>query len=164
MTLEDGALVDNSRFPSLYDLIACIQIEPLSVGVHAVRTIGVVKPNQAVAVFGAGPIGLLCLAVAKAMGAKRTIAIDIDQARLNFAKSYAATDVFLPPAKKDEESQVEYSRRSAMEMMEKLHLTERGPNAVDLIIEASGAPVSVQTGIFLVKPGGKDIHNAHILR
>ena len=136
-------------------------MEPLSVGVHSVRTIGGVKPEQIVAVFGAGPVGLLCLAVAKAMGAKRTIAIDIDQARLDFAKSYAATDIYLPPAKKEGETQVDYSRRSAKEMMEKLQLTERGPNAVDLIIEASGAAVCVQTGIFLVKPGGKTLRVIH---
>jgi len=137
LSLEDGAMM-----------------EPLSVAVHSVRTIGQVKPNQTVAVFGAGPVGLLCLAVARALGAKRTISIDIAQHRLDFAKSYAATDVFLPPARHESESQVDYSRRSAKELMETLGLTERGKNAVDLIVEASGAPVCVQTGIFLVAPGG----------
>lgn len=129
-------------------------MEPLSVGVHSVRTIGQIKPHDTVAIFGAGPVGLLCLAVAKALGAKRTIAIDIDQARLDFAKGYAATDVFLPPARKEGESQVDYSRRSSAELQKQLGLTERGPNAVDLVVDASGAAVCVQTGVFLVKPGG----------
>ncbi|KAG8932603.1 hypothetical protein FRC01_013098, partial [Tulasnella sp. 417] len=75
LSFEDGAMM-----------------EPLSVGVHSVRTLGQIKANQTVAVFGAGPVGLLALAVAKALGAKRTIAVDIDQGRLDFAKSYAATD------------------------------------------------------------------------
>lgn len=137
LTLEDGAMM-----------------EPLSVGVHSVRTVGECKPNYTVAVFGAGPVGLLCLAVAKALGAKRTISIDIDQSRLDFAKTYAATDIFLPPARGKDESQIDYSRRSAKAMMEALNIDERGHNAVNLVIEASGAPVCVQTGIFLVTPGG----------
>lgn len=130
-------------------------MEPLSVGVHSVRTIGKLEPNQTIVVFGAGPVGLLCMAVARAIGARRVIAVDIDQKRLEFAKSYAATDIFqsLPKGPK-EETQVEYSRRSCDAMRKKLGLTERGADAVDLIIDASGAAVCVQTGVFLVKPGG----------
>lgn len=129
-------------------------MEPLSVGVHSVRTLGQLKANQTVAVFGAGPVGLLALAVAKALGAKRTIAVDIDQNRLNFAKSYAATDVWLPPKKNEGESMIDYSKRNAEEMKAKLGLTDRGPTSVDLIIEASGAAVCVQSGLFLVRTGG----------
>lgn len=131
-------------------------MEPLSVGVHSVRTIGNVKANQNVLVFGAGPVGLLCLAVAKALGARRTIAVDIDQARLDFAKSYAATDIFLSlPKGPKEETQIEYSKRSMEAMRSTLGLTERGYDAVDLVIDASGAPVCIQTGVFMVKPGGE---------
>jgi predicted RNA methylase len=36
------------------------------------------------------------MAVAKALGARRVIAVDIQQDRLDFAKSYAATDIYLP--------------------------------------------------------------------
>lgn len=36
------------------------------------------------------------MAVAKALGARRVIAVDIQQERLDFAKSYAATDIYLP--------------------------------------------------------------------
>ncbi|KAG8988183.1 hypothetical protein FRB90_002893 [Tulasnella sp. 427] len=92
--------------------------------------------------------------VPEPLGAKRTIAIDIDQNRLDFAKSYAATDVWFPPKKNEGESIMEYSRRNADEMMAKLGLADRGPTSVDLIIEASGAAVCVQTGLFLVKTGG----------
>lgn len=52
--------------------------------------------TQVCIVFGAGPVGLLCMAVAKALGARRVIAVDIQQERLDFAKSYAATDIYLP--------------------------------------------------------------------
>ncbi|KAG8852393.1 hypothetical protein FRB96_008739 [Tulasnella sp. 330] len=137
MSFEDGAM-----------------IEPLAVGVHSIFTLAHTKPNQIVAVFGAGPVGLLCMAVARAVGARRVIAIDIAKTRLEFAKTYAATDIFSPPEKKDGESQVEYSRRSADLMRTQLNLEERGAEAVDVIIEATGAAVCVQTGVFLIKPEG----------
>jgi len=91
-------------------------MEPLSVGVHSVANLGEFKSDQVCPgrqafphaasiactddqvciVFGAGPVGLLCMAVAKALGARRVIAVDIQQDRLDFAKSYAATDIYLP--------------------------------------------------------------------
>jgi D-xylulose reductase len=71
-------------------------IEPLSVGVHSVSTLGQCKSNYTVVVFGCGPVGLLCMAVAKALGARRVIAVDINQERLEFAKNYAATDIYIP--------------------------------------------------------------------
>jgi D-xylulose reductase len=71
-------------------------MEPLSVGVHSVANLGEFKSDQVCIVFGAGPVGLLCMAVAKALGARRIIAVDIQQDRLDFAKSYAATDIYLP--------------------------------------------------------------------
>lgn len=71
-------------------------MEPLSVGVHSVANLGEFKSDQVCIVFGAGPVGLLCMAVAKALGARRVIAVDIQQERLDFAKSYAASDIYLP--------------------------------------------------------------------
>jgi threonine dehydrogenase-like Zn-dependent dehydrogenase len=71
-------------------------MEPLSVGIHSVSTLGKCKSNQVVIVFGAGPVGLLCMAVAKALGARRVIAVDIQKERLDFAKGYAADDIFIP--------------------------------------------------------------------
>jgi D-xylulose reductase len=71
-------------------------MEPLAVGVHSVKTLGQCSTNQIVIVFGAGPIGLLCMAVAKALGARRIIAVDIMKEKLDFAKGYAATDTFIP--------------------------------------------------------------------
>lgn len=129
-------------------------MEPLSVAVHSVSTIGGLKTGQNVAIFGAGPVGLLCMAVAKALGAKRVIGIDIVQSRLDFAKKYAATDVFLPPPMEKDEKRMDYSRRVGKQMYETLGLAERGPTGVDLVLDASGAEVCIQTGFFLVKIGG----------
>lgn len=137
LTLEDGAMM-----------------EPLSVAVHSLVHIGNIRTNQTVAIFGAGPVGLLCLAVAKAFGAKRTIAVDIVESRLQFAKNYAATDIYLPVKPNPGESTIEYSRRNAAEMKRALGLTDRGSGSVDIVLDASGAEVSIQTGILLAREGG----------
>jgi len=137
LSLEDGAM-----------------IEPLSVAVHALVNIGKVRANQTVAVFGVGPVGLLTLAVAKAFGAKRIIAIDIIPSRLEFAKSYAATDIYIPSTPESGESRIAYSRRNATEMKKQLGIEDRGDKGVDIVVDASGAEVSIQTGIYLAKTGG----------
>lgn len=127
----------------------------MAVAVHAVATQAKLKTNQTVAVWGAGPVGLLCMATAKALGASRIIAIDIVPSRLEFAKSYAATQTFLPPAPLPNESKSEYSTRSAIAMRKELGIEDRGVNSIDLVVEASGAEVSIQTAIHIVKTGGK---------
>ena len=153
-------------------------MEPLSVAVHALVSIGKVRANQTVAVFGAGmwstlllsavtkfggilpgPVGLLTLAVAKAFGAKRVISIDIIQSRLDFAKKYAATDIYLPSKKAQDETNIAYSHRNATEMKTKLGLEDRGDKGVDIVVDASGAEVSIQTSIYLAKDGGKLLVN-----
>lgn len=94
------------------------------------------------------------MAVAKALGASRVIAVDIVPSRLEFAKAYAATDTFLPPPMEKDESRVEFSMRNAQAMKEKLGIADRGSQAIDLVLDASGAEVSIQTGIRIVKSGG----------
>ncbi|TFY83943.1 hypothetical protein EWM64_g74 [Hericium alpestre] len=137
LNLEDGAMM-----------------EPLSVAVHSVSTLAGLRAHQTVAIFGCGPVGLLCMAVAKALGASRIIAIDIVPSRLEFAKSYAATETFLPPKPNVNESKIVYSRRSASVMKQQLGIEERGPKAIDLVLDASGAEVSIQTATFIAKIGG----------
>lgn len=130
-------------------------MEPLSVGTHSVNTLGKLKANESVVVFGAGPVGLVCMATARALGAKRVIAVDIIPSRLEFAKNYAATDVFLPPPMNPGEDKLKYSERNAQAMRDQLGIEERGPKSIDLIIEASGAEVSIRTGLFIARIGGR---------
>ena len=68
----------------------CI-VEPLTVGVHAVSR-GRVKAEDTVAVFGCGGVGLGAIAGAAFRGA-RTIAIDVDDVKLNTARAAGATDL-----------------------------------------------------------------------
>ncbi|KAF8812548.1 xylitol dehydrogenase [Phlegmacium glaucopus] len=137
VSLEDGAM-----------------IEPLAVGVHSVANLGGLRANQAIAVFGCGPVGLLCMAVAKALGASRIIGVDIVPSRLEFAKQYAATHTYLPLKPEEGEDKIEYSRRNAADMKKRLGITDRGSGGIDLVIDASGAEASIQTGLFIAKAGG----------
>ncbi|KAF8745951.1 hypothetical protein AX14_004246 [Amanita brunnescens Koide BX004] len=143
LTLEDGAMM-----------------EPLSVGVHSVYRLGGLRACESVLVFGCGPVGLLCMAVAKALGASRIIAVDIVDSRLKFAKEYAATDVFMPPKREEGENSLKYSRRSSDELKRRLNLSDRGRHGVDLVIDASGAEVSIQTAFYTVKVGGRIVQES----
>lgn len=94
------------------------------------------------------------MAVAKAIGASRIIAVDILQSRLDFAKKYAATDVFRPPQLQEGEPVTVYSQRAADLLRTDLGVEDRGEKAIDVVIDASGAEVSIQTGILIAKVGG----------
>lgn len=129
-------------------------MEPLSVAIHSVSNLGGFRTNQSIAIFGCGPVGLLCMAVAKALGASRVIAVDIVPSRLEFAKQYAATDAYLPIKPEEGESKLDYSRRNAENMKKELGIEDRGKSAIDLVLDASGAEVSIQTALYIAKAGG----------
>ncbi|GAA5945425.1 hypothetical protein JCM3775_006771 [Rhodotorula graminis] len=138
MSLEEGAL-----------------LEPMSVGVHAVHKVAQMKSAANVVVFGAGPVGLLTCAVAKGLGARKVIAVDIQEARLAFAKEQGLVDdYYLPPKPQDGEAKADYPRRNAKELCERFGFEERGPRGVDLVLDCSGAEVCIQTGVFVLKHGG----------
>ncbi|KAH7109884.1 D-xylulose reductase A [Dendryphion nanum] len=124
VSLEEGAL-----------------LEPLSVAVHLVRQSGI-KYGDSIAVFGAGPIGLLCCAVAKAYGARKIISVDIQKQRLEFAKQFAATATFEP------------GKGSAQEDAQRLIQENDLGSGADVAIEASGAEPSIQTAIHVLRQGG----------
>ncbi|KAK3710694.1 hypothetical protein LTR37_010113 [Vermiconidia calcicola] len=124
MSLEEGALV-----------------EPLSVGVHIVRQ-AAVKPGDNIVVFGAGPVGLLCCAVARAYGAAKIISVDMNEERLAFAKKYAATQTVV--------AQKESPQDAAARIVSTCDL---GMGA-DAIIDATGAEPCIQTAIHALRVGG----------
>uniref|UniRef100_A0A6B2EK21 Sorbitol dehydrogenase n=1 Tax=Phlebotomus kandelakii TaxID=1109342 RepID=A0A6B2EK21_9DIPT len=69
-------------------------LEPLSVGVHACRR-GNVGIGSEVLVLGAGPIGLVTVLTAKAMGASKVIISDVLAERLTVAKDLGADYTYL---------------------------------------------------------------------
>ena len=72
MTYEQGALV-----------------EPATVAIHGLYQTNI-KMGYEVAVVGCGNIGLMAIRWAKAFGAKKVFAIDIDDAQLEIARKFGA--------------------------------------------------------------------------
>jgi threonine dehydrogenase-like Zn-dependent dehydrogenase len=86
--------------PDELDWPAAALIEPLSTPVHAIRLAGDVR-DKAVAILGAGTIGLLMLRVAKAHGARRVVMTARSQANRDRAVRFgadAAVDASAPDA------------------------------------------------------------------
>lgn len=77
------------KLPSNVSLEEGALMEPLSVGVHACQRAGVAL-GKTVLVCGAGPIGLVNLLTAKAMGASEVVVTDISENRLKvcFSSSF----------------------------------------------------------------------------
>src|ERR1700744_3318004 len=82
---------EETVYASLLSLKELCIVEPLTVGVHAVSR-GRVTSGDTVAVFGCGGVGLGAVAGAAFRGA-RTIAIDVDDAKLSTARAAGATDL-----------------------------------------------------------------------
>ncbi|CAH0718100.1 unnamed protein product, partial [Brenthis ino] len=115
-------------------------LEPLSVGIHACRR-GGVTAGQAVLVLGAGPIGLVTMLAAKAMGASKILITDILQSRLDKAKELGADYTLL--VTKDS---------SEAEMVHKVH--ELLGSHPDISIDASGVQATVRLALLATKSGG----------
>lgn len=89
---QESVVVDAERAHPVPDTLsdeAAAMIEPLSVAVHACEKAGVV-PGKRVLVSGAGPVGLLCLQVARARGSRDVIVTDINPRRLEVAAELGA--------------------------------------------------------------------------
>ncbi|XP_023348337.1 sorbitol dehydrogenase [Eurytemora carolleeae] len=123
MSLEEGALM-----------------EPLAVGVHACTRAGV-SIGKNVLICGAGPIGLVNVLTAKAMGASKIIITDVMENRLEAAKAMGATHVYKVGGEKTPE-----------EMSDDIE-SILGVKP-DVTIECSGVEASVRFGIFCTKSGG----------
>jgi len=116
-------------------------LEPLSVAVHACRRAHV-SIGHRVLICGAGPIGLVNLLTANAMGAAEVCVTDINQHRLDVAKSLGASHTLLIESKK-----------SPQELAADVR-TRFGENSPDVTIECSGAEASIQFAIYATKSGG----------
>jgi threonine dehydrogenase-like Zn-dependent dehydrogenase len=110
-------------------------LEPLGVGL-AVAAMSGVRVGSTVAVLGAGPIGLNCLAAAKTSGARRILCLDRRAFRLEVARSWGAAAVFEEPA--------------ALEAVAR----ELHPWGTDVVIEATGHPDLLNLGAALARFGG----------
>ena len=117
-------------------------LEPLAVAVHLVRQSSL-KYGDSIVVFGAGPVGLLCCAVARAFGARKIVAADIQKARLEFARRFAGAPTFEPQKSSTAD-------QNALSMIEDNDLGD----GADIAIDASGAESSIQTAVHVLRRGG----------
>jgi D-xylulose reductase len=129
------------KLPDNVSLEEGAMIEPLAVAVHITKQASV-KPGDSVVVMGAGPVGLLCAAVARAYGASKVISVDIVQSKLDLATSFASTHSYLSQRLPAEENAAALKKSADL---------GRG---ADVVIDASGAEPSIQTSLHTVRMGG----------
>jgi D-xylulose reductase len=130
------------KLPAGVSLQEGVLAEPLAVAAHAVRMIGV-KPGQSVVIFGSGTIGLLCGAVARRFGAKKIVAVDLVDWKLEFAKDFNDASTFKPDLKAiPEQDAARLIREHGLGL------------GADAVIEATGAESSIATAVYVLRPGG----------
>lgn len=145
-SLTDGGLQEFLVWPEhcLYPLPDMLSdadgamLEPLGVALYAVD-LADLKPGIAVGVFGCGPIGLLIIQLAHLSGATQIIATDRMPHRLEAARTFGATNVFLVDGAWRDEPVWEAT-------------AGRG---VPVAFEVAGENQAVETAIAAARPGGK---------
>ena len=143
---RDGAITERIAvppgkvYPSELPLRELALVEPLTVGFHAVAR-GRVEAGDIVAVFGCGGIGLGAIAGSAFRGA-RTIAIDLDDKKLDVARLAGATDLI-------------HSQRD--NVRERLREMTRG-DGPDVMIEAIGLPETFRMAVEEVAYTGRVVY------
>lgn len=99
---------------------------------------GQVKPGDTVAIVGAGPIGLATLLTSQFYSPAEIIMIDIDDNRLEVAKSFGATEVI--------------NNRDGQAIEKIMKMTHK--KGVDVAVEAIGIPSSFDICQSIVAAGG----------
>lgn len=112
-------------------------VEPLAVGVHAVRLAGSVEGATAL-VLGLGTIGQQVVQVLRAHGARRVIGMDLSQLRLAAARELGADAVDGSPG-------AEAALAAALSEGEE----------IDLVFECSGVPALATAALDAVRAGGQ---------
>ena len=147
--LIDGTQAEYVRIPyadnSLYPIPAGADEEALVMlsdilptGFECGVLNGQIKPGDSIAIVGAGPVGLAALLTAQFYSPADIIVIDMDDNRLNVAKTFGATQL------------INSSDGKASEKVLKL----TGGKGVDVAIEAVGVPATFELCEEIVAPGG----------
>ncbi|UVI33321.1 L-threonine 3-dehydrogenase [Paenibacillus spongiae] len=122
--------------PDMSHEIACLQ-DPLGNAVQAVMAGDIV--GKSVAVIGAGPIGLMAIATARACGAGAVIAVDINPYRLQMAQQMGADYVV---------------NNTEVPMVESI-MAYTGGEGAEVVLEMSGHPAAIREGLEAAAPGAR---------
>lgn len=129
--------VDNIyRLPENLPLQHAALIEPTAVAVQAIKE-GGLSFGQSVVIYGAGPIGVLVAAAAKAAGATKILVVDLSEIRLKKALEMGATDVI---------------NAGSVDAVAAVH--EILPNGADVSFEVAGVQKTFEQAIDSTKPRG----------
>jgi L-iditol 2-dehydrogenase len=122
-------------------------LEPLSVVLHALER-APLRLGQSVLICGAGPIGLIMLAAAKASGAYPLVITDVDATRLAFAKQFVPEcETFLMPM-------IGTPEVNAAEIVA-VFINVLGSPQPSTVYECSGVHSSVHTAAYACQRGGQ---------
>jgi L-iditol 2-dehydrogenase len=113
--------------------------EPAAVALHALRRGGGVTPGETIAIFGAGPIGIILAQWARSSGASQIVLFDIDPGKLELARSAGFTQVF------------HAGENPPVETINRL-TSGRGAH---LCVEAAGVPVTMAQAIAATRWNGR---------
>ncbi len=122
--------------PDAIDDAAGAMLEPLGVGIHALR-LARVRPGDSVGVFGCGPIGLLLIQLARISGATTIVATDRLPHRVDAARRLGAVAALVEGG----------AERGVL-------LEATGGRGVDAAIEIAGDDDAIETAIALARPAG----------
>jgi L-iditol 2-dehydrogenase len=122
--------------PSDMSYDEAVFIEPLACVIRGLHVAGV-KTGQSMLVVGSGISGLLHVKVAKVLGVKRTLAVDINDYRLSFAKRMGAHAVF----------------KSSDATVDNIKMFNDG-ELPDIVVVCTGAESAIEQSLGLVRPGG----------
>lgn len=126
------------RVPAGLDPVFAAVVEPVSSCVNAQEKADV-RLGDTVAIIGAGPIGNIHTALAKARGAFKVFVIDIDSKRLELAKPFGA------------DALINSSVQNPVEAVKAL--TEG--KGVSVVIAATPAPIAAVQAVEMARKGGR---------
>jgi len=122
--------------PEISDDLAAI-FDPFGNATHTALSFNLV--GEDVLITGAGPIGIMAVAIAKHVGARNVVITDVNDYRLELARKMGATRA------------VNVSRESLRDVMADLHMTE----GFDVGLEMSGVPSAFTALLESMNHGGK---------
>jgi L-iditol 2-dehydrogenase len=136
------------KLPSNVSYAEGALLEPLSVVMHGIKSAGLSLGRGAV-ICGAGPIGLIALAAARASGAHPLVITDLELNRLEFAKKFVPT-VITYQVDRNLDAQGNAKRIRALFDFDRVG--EYG--APETVLECTGVENSVVTAAYTVRRGG----------